>query len=59
MTNITIFNPDGGDFTLGFMNPNTFSVWTSGLLNANMNDLTFSRAISDFYSKNYNAWIYV
>lgn len=38
MTNITISNPDGGEFTLTYLDPKSLSTWTSGKLNTNMTE---------------------
>jgi len=59
MTNITIINPDGGDYTLVFLDPKTQLTWTSGKLNTNMTEGQFTEAVKGFYSSVHDAWIRV
>jgi hypothetical protein len=59
LTNVTIINPDGGDFTLGILEPKSLTVWTSGKLNTNMSAWDFNLAVREYYSKYYGSWINV
>ena len=59
MTNITIDNPDGGEFTLGILNPKTNTVWTSGKMNTNMSEGQVYEALKGYYASVFDAWIRV
>ena len=59
MTNVTIINPDGGEYVLVFLNPKTQLTWTSGNLNTNMNEAQFTNAVKGFYASVHDAWISV
>lgn len=55
LTNITINNPDGGQFVLNFVNPKDSSIWQSPTMNTNMSSGDFRNAISTYYSNVFNA----
>lgn len=58
-TNVTITNPDGGEFTLTHIDPKTSTAYVSGKLNTNMSAWEFNQAVAGFYSSVHNAWITV
>jgi N-acetyl-beta-hexosaminidase len=52
-TNVTVLNPDGGEFVLYFTNPNDNSIWQSGKLYTNVSSAAFRDAVSSYY---WNTW---
>jgi hypothetical protein len=58
-TNITIQNPDGGEFTLTFVDPKTLANTVSGKLSTNMSAWDFNNAVKAYYTNVFNAWITV
>ena len=54
-TNITINNPDGGQFVLNFVNPKDKSIWQSPTMNTNMSSGDFLNAIGTYYTNVFNA----
>jgi len=58
-TNITIQNPDGGEFTLTFVDPKSLTNIVSGKLSTNMSAGEFNNAVKGYYSSVFNAWITV
>ncbi len=49
-TNITIQNPDGGEFTLTFVDPKTLTNTVSGKLSTNMTAGDFYNAVRPYYN---------
>lgn len=58
-TNITIENPDGGIYALGFIDPRTGTNYASARINTNCSGWEMNLAIRDFYGKVYNVPINV
>lgn len=56
MTNITIDNPDGGEFALGFVDPVSLTQHVNRL-NTNFTAWQFNLAVRDFYWRYYGAGI--
>lgn len=54
-TNITILNPDGGQFVLFIQNPNDGVNWQSPTLTTNMTAWNMNLAIRAYYSEKLNA----
>lgn len=52
--NVTIDNPDGGIFALGFIDPKTGTNYVGSRLNTNCSAWEFNIGVKDFYSKVYN-----
>jgi hypothetical protein len=57
MMNVTITNPDGGEFVLYFTNPLTGAVWASSKLNTFSSQDDFYYAVKDYYKNVWNAAI--
>jgi len=57
MTNITIVNPDGGQYALGFVDPVSSTLYVGPRLHTNFTAWEFNVAVRDFYSKYYGAGI--
>lgn len=55
MTNVTIMNPDGGQFALGMVDPITKTLYVGKKINTNATAGTFNDAVRDYYNKIYNA----
>ena len=58
-TNITITNPDGGDFFITHTDPRTGTTYQSYKLNTNMSAWEMQQNIQDYYIKVYGSWINV
>ena len=58
-TNVTITNPDGGEFTITYVDPKTLTNYVSGKLNTNMSSGDFYNAVRGYYTSIFNAWITV
>ena len=58
-TNITIVNPDGGDFYVTHTDPRTGTNYQSGKMNTNMSAWDIQQNVQGFYSTVYGSWVNV
>ena len=56
-TIVTVTNPDGGDYALGFVDPKTGDNFVGPKINTNFSGWEFNVAVRQFYWKYYDAGI--